>query len=231
MSIDTLCIIILLISLALSMPIMFMQKSIIAFLAGRFSPPYNSFVTIIFERYMGAVILGLLPIIILNFNNIPPQNFGIAMSKITWTVAFILLFSALIIAMNSKRAVKVDNYSIYPQVRFVDWSILQFAIYASGWIVYLLAYEYLFRGVVFFGLKAAGWSLLANASFNGFMYAFAHLPKNKKEILASIPFGYLLCFITEFTENIWAAVVIHIMLALSNSFFAIKGNPEMRFVK
>ena len=86
--------------------------------------------------------------------------------------------------------------------------------------------------VIIFGssLKLANLKL-ANASFNAFMYAFAHLPKNKKEILASIPFGYLLCYITDFTGNIWAAVVIHIMLALSNSFFPIKGNPEMRFVK
>ena len=71
------------------------------------------------------------------------------------------------------------------------------------------------------------WAAFA---FNGLMYALAHTPQGRRETLASFPFGVLLSFITSITGNFWSAYFIHVALALSNDYFAIKHNTKMNFI-
>jgi membrane protease YdiL (CAAX protease family) len=97
-----------------------------------------------------------------------------------------------------------------------------------GWAIYLLGDEFLFRGILFFsGIDIL--PLWLNITINCILYAVAHLPKGKLEIIASLPFGVVLCLISYYTGNFWAAWLIHLTLALSNSLIAIKANPLMQF--
>jgi membrane protease YdiL (CAAX protease family) len=43
--------------------------------------------------------------------------------------------------------------------------------------------------------------------------------------------GVVLCLVTLITGTLWVAIVIHITMALTNSFSSIYHNPEMNFVK
>lgn len=86
-----------------------------------------------------------------------------------------------------------------------------------SWVVYLVPYEFVLRG--FFLLYCTSimpevWAISINVA----LYALAHLPKNIRETVLSVPFGVLLCLITLQTGNIWATVAVHLALAITNDY-------------
>ena len=74
---------------------------------------------------------------------------------------------------------------------------------------------------------AAGPAIALNSA----LYAFAHFYKGPGETFGAIPVGVLLCYLTIVTGNIWCAVVIHALMALSNEWFSLYFHPEMEIVK
>ena len=99
-----------------------------------------------------------------------------------------------------------------------------------GWGLYLLAYEYLFRGILFFGVLP--WlGLYATIALNTTIYALAHLPKGAKETIGAIPLGIVVCLITFETGNIWVAFLVHMILALSNDYIALYHHPDMHYTR
>ena len=95
---------------------------------------------------------------------------------------------------------------------------------------YLFAYELLFRGIVLSVCVAAVgvWPAIA---INVALYSTTHLPKGPAETIGAIPFGVLVCYITLSTGTIWVAVVLHVILSLSNDYLAVYYNPSMQFVR
>ena len=72
------------------------------------------------------------------------------------------------------------------------------------------------------------WQAIA---LNCALYSFAHFYKGPGESFGSIPVGLILCYLTLLTGNIWMAVLIHCVMALSNEWFSLYFHPEMRLVK
>ena len=84
----------------------------------------------------------------------------------------------------------------------------------QGWIyfiiriVFLISYEFFFRGVLlFFFIENNGLILAIIISTS--LYVLIHIFDTKAEILGTIPFGIFLCLFSYFTNNIWAAFIIH----------------------
>jgi len=84
----------------------------------------------------------------------------------------------------------------------------------QGWIyfiiriVFLISYEFFFRGVLlFFFIENNGLILAIIISTS--LYVLIHIFDTKAEILGAIPFGIVLCLFSYFTNNIWAAFIIH----------------------
>ncbi|MFN8134788.1 MAG: CPBP family intramembrane glutamic endopeptidase [Bacteroidales bacterium] len=71
------------------------------------------------------------------------------------------------------------------------------------------------------------WPAIA---LNTAIYMLVHIPKGIKETLGAIPLGVLLCYLTVQTGSIWIAVMVHIVMALSNEWKAAARAPGM-FVK
>ena len=132
--------------------------------------------------------------------------------------------------MNYFNAKSSENLEIYPQIREKIWNkSLQRKEYFT-WFIYLLGYEWLFRGVLFFGSRDVMefWPALV---LNTALYSLVHIPKGLKETLASIPLGILLCIIVERTGVFYAAVIIHFTQAASSSFFSLRVHPDMKLEK
>ena len=68
------------------------------------------------------------------------------------------------------------------------------------------------------------WAAIA---LNCSLYAFAHFYKGPGETFGAIPLGIMFCYLTLLTGNIWTAVVIHSVMALSNEWFSIRANPDI----
>jgi membrane protease YdiL (CAAX protease family) len=184
---------------------------------------------VLYQRAAGVFFLGLFPGLITLFAlNLQFRNYGMVLkfkpADFFWTAGAGI--GAFLVSLIVSKV--VDNYKIYPQIRVQNWGwplILQNAL---SWMAYLLAYEFLFRGLVLFtSVKAIGtWPAII---LNVFLYALAHWPKGTKEVLGAVPFGIVLCLITLETGAIWAAFFVHVILALSGDHFSLLSNPEMRY--
>jgi len=123
-----------------------------------------------------------------------------------------------------------EGTDMYPQIRIADWKPSLVISNAASWILYLIGYEFFFRGFLLFGslLVMDMWSAVA---LNAVIYALMHLQKNMRETVGSVPFGAVLAIIALQTGSIWTGVIIHCTLAIANFLFAIKLHPQFRFVK
>lgn len=184
-----------------------------------------------FEKIAGFSLLGLLPFSMIMFTfSTSPFEFGFAEGLGLKTVYWVLGTSLIIVPLNILIAGNPENLKQYPQLKISTWSNSTILINCSGWLIYLLAYEYLFRGVLFLGILPI-LGLVKSIALSTAIYVLVHLHKGAKETFGSIPVGVLMCLITIETGNIWASFFIHLVMALSNDFVALHHHPEMKYKK
>ena len=78
--------------------------------------------------------------------------------------------------------------------------------------VFLLCYEFFFRGVLLFQfleITTLSMAILYCTIF----YVLIHIFDSKKEIIGAIPFGIVLCLFAYFTKSVWYVFFIHIALS------------------
>ncbi len=183
---------------------------------------------IIFERLTGIFFFGFVPVLlVLYLYQKELYLFGVNLNEYTYSMYWILGLSPLIIVLSYINAPKKDNLNLYPQIRKNNWTIQLVILSALSWIVYLMAYEFMFRGfLLFVSIKYLGvWPAI---SLNVAIYALVHVPKGIKEAVGAIPLGILLCIITLQTGSILTALIVHIIMALSNEWFSLDKHPEMK---
>lgn len=80
-------------------------------------------------------------------------------------------------------------------------------------LLYLVVYEVFFRVVL---LSAALQFTTAYAAvlINVLLYAVAHMYSARREMLASIPIGFLWCYLTLQHGSVWPVVILHLLLSL-----------------
>ncbi len=186
---------------------------------------------VLIQRILGLLFLGLLSalIIILLPSGTPGEyglNFKFLAGPPWWTVLVI----PLILVMGYYAAKQEGNLALYPQIRSENWTPAMIAISGISWVLFLVGYEFLFRGFLLhasLNLMEAGPAIALNCA----LYAFAHFYKGPGETFGAIPVGILLCYLTMVTGNIWCAVILHSVMALSNEWFSLYFHPEMRIVK
>jgi hypothetical protein len=89
--------------------------------------------------------------------------------------------------------------------------------YAISRIVFLVAYEWFFRGLLLMSLCAwmgNTWGVIANVSF----YTAIHFYKGRKEMIGCIPLGILLCIFTLWWQSVWPAIIFHVQIAIINEW-------------
>lgn len=88
-------------------------------------------------------------------------------------------------------------------------------------LIFLIAHEFFFRGVLLFSVVYVQEELAAIFIATAF-YTFSHIGSARKEIIATIPFGIFLCWITLETRSLIPAVILHWVIALPAELIAIK---------
>jgi len=189
---------------------------------------------VLFTKYWGLCTMGIIPAIIAL--QIMPQyalaDYGLTYNSDSTTTSLvaILILAALIMPLVFMSAKKPSHQVNYPQIREKNWTMSLVLKNSLGWSAYLLGYEFLFRGILLFPLVGAlgVWPAVA---INTAMYSATHIPKGLDETICAAFLGVVLCLITLMTGTLWVAIVVHIIIALTNSFSSIYHNPEMKFVK
>lgn len=181
-------------------------------------------------RLSGVLFLGIIPgILMFTIISLPLNNYGVSSGNLLDSLFWIIGLGIIIIPISFFASKKEDNLRMYPQVRKKIWSVKTLFFSALSWILYLAAYEFLFRGILLFSCvhEFGHWPAIA---INLFAYSLVHIPKGKKEILGAIPIGFILCLITISTGSIWAALFTHIIMALSNEWFSFYHHPDMKLL-
>ncbi len=181
---------------------------------------------ILFQRFLGFLIFGIVPLLILIFSGTKSvADYGVTM-PVKETGFWIIFLSILVIAMNYFNSRTPENLELYPQIREKIWSLQLLFLSTTSWIAYLLSYEFLFRGFLLFSTLSV-LDLWPAIILNTAIYSLVHLPKGFKETTGAIPLGILLCYLTVRTGSIWIAVATHIVMAVSNEWFSLRANPQM----
>lgn len=195
--------------------------------------PENDFIrkgrisAVLWMRASGFLFFGVLPffavIVIFHYRI---SSLGISLSGIENSLYWGLGLSVIIIPVSFMNAKNPKLQKKYPQMRTKTWTVGLLVISATSWIFYLLAYEFLLRGFLFFSsLEAAGLGVAL--IINVVVYTVFHIHKGKKEMAGAVIFGCGLCLVTFATKSIWAAWLIHVALALSSEWAFIHHHPLM----
>ena len=94
-------------------------------------------------------------------------------------------------------------------------------LYGSLRLLYLISYECFFRGLLlmsFCFLAGVTWGVIINIS----LYTLIHIQKEKKELLACIPFGLLVCLFTVWWQSAWPAIIFHSQIAIVHEWPALR---------
>ena len=189
----------------------------------------KTYIWVLFQRSVGLLFLGLLPALITLFLlAVSLYDFGFSAGVTPTVLLWSLGLGFCVIIINYFAAGKPDNIEVSPQIRIKNWSFSIFIINAFSWTAYLLAYEFLFRGLLLFSLLevVSYWPAILISTF---VYSLVHYPKGYKQTVGAIPFGIVLCLLTIETGSIWIAFFVHVMLALSNDHFALRANRTMSY--
>lgn len=206
----------------------FAQKSPLSIFKSKKEPiPENGAAHVFLQKLTGFFLMGILPYLsVLIFLPESPFHYGLVHEFQSGDSLYILVPVVILITLNIFFAGKPENLKQYPQMRISAWTPKIISLNAFGWAIYLLGYEYLFRGVFFFGVLPI-LGLYKTIALNTIVYSLAHLSKGAKETLGSIPLGILMCIITFKTGSIWATFLIHLAMAWSNEFLALYHHPDM----
>jgi membrane protease YdiL (CAAX protease family) len=183
-------------------------------------------------RVSGAVILGIIPTTVFMFftkYNFTDIGYVIANGSGLLIVIASIILIFLAVVLNIFNARNPVNLTHYPQIREKIWDKKLLLLNAASWIIYLIGYEMLFRGLLLFPLiDIMGiWpAVLVNIA----LYSATHIPKGLNEAVGAVLLGTILCALTILSGSIWIAVFVHIALGLSNSFLSLRNQKNMEIV-
>lgn len=189
---------------------------------------------IFFTKYFGFISMGILPTIfcLVFLPELTLADLGLTFIYKTaqFSIFWILGLSVLIIPLVYFSAKKPKNLVNYPQIRAKVWTKKMVFINALGWFLYLFGYEFLFRGILLIPLiePLGMWPAIA---INIALYSATHIPKGLDETIGAIPLGFVLCLLTISSGTIWIAFIVHVVMAWTNTFTALKFHPEMNLKK
>ncbi len=205
-----------------------------AWFYGRYHPDKASVYHITFSRVFGFLTLGVFPgiICLMGMPGYALHDFGLTFRPATalFSLLWILGLGTVLAAVVYRNASKPENLALYPQIRAKGWTRQTVILNVTGWALYLLGYEFLFRGILLFPL-AAHWGVWPAIAVNMALYATIHIPKGWQETIGAIPLGLILCLLTLASGTIWIAFFVHLTMALTNSFASLKFHPDMGYVK
>lgn len=116
----------------------------------------------------------------------------------------------------------------YPDFRVPHATRAQQALSATSWLVYLIGYEALFRGLVLGAcIQVAGVGV--GVAIHTSLYVLAHLHKDAAETLGCLPMGYLFAYMTLQTGSLWPALLLHVAIAIAAEQSAARANPSLQW--
>jgi membrane protease YdiL (CAAX protease family) len=185
---------------------------------------------IILQRVTGFLLFGILPAVLILINTEKGLfDYGLNLKKLSTSLIWIGILTPVILGFSWLASRSKKNLAQYPQIRENEWNISLLFLSSLSWIIYLIGYEFMFRGFLLFNCHNA-YGILAAVIINTVIYSLVHFHKGLGETIGAIPLGVILSLLTLKTGSIMIALVVHILMALSNEWFSIGFNPEIKVI-
>ncbi len=179
--------------------------------------------SVYFRRSLGFVLLGLIPFFVtLFYYQKPLADYGLGLPSGEHALWWSLIPLAAVLIISFVRPSSGIDLSYYPEVRKKEWTKQRTIINAVFWAVYLLGYEFALRGMLFYTTLYA-YGLFPAIAINSVIYALIHIFKGPKEAFGAFFLGILLCLITYYTNSIWVAFFVHVVMAVGNDIKAVNA--------
>jgi len=186
---------------------------------------------VLYQRLLGGVLYGLIPFLIIIFIFRRPLNqYGFSADYLMKSFVWWIPVAVLVLVLSYYSSKSEKNLEMYPQIRVNEWNSGLLIVSALSWITYLVGYEFMFRGYLLFTcMESFGYwpAIIINIS----LYSLFHIHKGAREAFASLFIGFLLCYLTLHLGSFWFAIFVHVTMALSNEWFSLGFQPEMKLTK
>jgi membrane protease YdiL (CAAX protease family) len=184
---------------------------------------------VLFRRALGFLLFASTAFYYLLYTKLPFSSIGIIVYNKLTTLYFVLVIGSLLFTLNYFTARKPGNLVRFPQIRATGWPKSLVIKNALSITFFLLGYEVMFRGVLFFSCFT-DFGMVTATVINTSFYAFVHFPKGFKSTIITIPFGITLCIVTSITGTIWAVFWIHLIYILTLEWLSFRFHPEMKIL-
>lgn len=182
------------------------------------------------KKGSGLLLLGVLPgLLYFFFVNRDFGNFGFSLVHLKNNYQIIILL-VLIIAAILYVNQKVNRQNNSLQIELTEWNFLLFLINSFGWIIYLLGYEFLFRGILLFECynSFGFWPAIA---INITLYSAIHMVNGKAQTIGALIFGGIASYLTLTRGTILIPIIMHVSLSVLSDYYSIVYNSKLIFVK
>ncbi len=183
-----------------------------------------------FRKLAGFVFLGVIPAFL--YVSLLKGSFGKFGFTIThfYNNLFIIIGLTFIIAFLLFMVHKKNPCKNTLQIKADKWNNSLFAYNILGWCFYLLAYEFLFRGILLFECYES-FGFWPAVAVNVTIYSAIHMVNGKDQAIGALFFGGLACYLTLTRGTVLIPLFMHIALSGFSDYFSIKLNPDIGFLK
>lgn len=180
------------------------------------------------SKLWGAFLFGVVPAVILGLLGRDPIAVALRPPGLVPLVIVAGVAGLLVLPLIVLSARRLTQSESVPQLRRARMTP-EFIVASAGvWALYLLGYEFLFRGFLLVPLVEAWGVWPALAASTGF-YALAHLHKDPAEALGAIPMGLVFGLMALYTGGIWAPWLLHLAILLTHENVAARANPSIHW--
>ena len=197
----------------------------------KISPPVQKeIVLFLLKKISGFLILGVFPGWMYYYILNPDFGlFGLSVAQFNKNLSVILsLITIIAVILFINQKINIQNNSL--QINISEWSSFLFLINATGWIIYLIGYEFLFRGILLFEcyISFGFWPAIA---INVSIYSAIHLMYGKAQTFGSLLFGGVASYLTLSCGTLLIPIIMHVSLCLISDYFSIRFNQNLSFTK
>ena len=112
-------------------------------------------------------------------------------------------------------------------VRKEHWTTGTYVASVVSWVLFLLGYEFMYRGFLLFTLLDGVGPYFAIAVTTA-LYMLHHLPKAGDEAFGSVVFGVVLGCLAVWSGGFWPAFILHTVVAVVGEFNFLRAHPVIR---
>lgn len=183
----------------------------------------------LFKKFAGFVILGVVPAAIyFGLLQSSGDKFGISFNHFSSSyllIAGLILLTAVVLFFHHKKNPERGT----SQLSTGDWNVSVFMLNAVGWSFYLIAYEFLFRGILLFECyeMLGFWPAVA---INISLYSAIHMVYGKDQTIGSLIFGSIACYFALSRGTILIPIFMHLSLSILSDLYAMKRVQNIKLI-